>query len=120
MTDLSCGLTSFRLASGLRVPVANVECPGTFLLPEINPLLGGNLPSLGEETRMFPHSIQSLADSIDAISCLGEAGRLSGPWCVRDWGTRLQSPALPAKSAGGNGCSCGIWTGSLQKHAQFY
>ena len=53
-------LTSFRLASGLRVPVANVECPGTFLLPEINPLLGGNLPSLGEETRMFQHSIRSL------------------------------------------------------------
>ena len=101
MTRLSCGLNCSRLSALL----AAYACQWPMLIVparswslKSTPCLGAICPALVRKLGCFsiPSDPLKPCCSIDAMGCLGEAGRLSGPWCVRDRGTGLQSPTLPA------------------------
>ena len=59
-------LISFKLETGLNVPVANPDDPGSFTLSRIKPAIS-DLTSLGDESRRFSSAIQSLETSLQAF-----------------------------------------------------
>ena len=59
-------LISFKLETGLNVPVANPDDPGSFTLSRIKPAVS-DLTSLGDESRRFSSAIQALETSLQAF-----------------------------------------------------